>query len=180
MPIPSVFCKWCCSRLLSQFNCKQQYWVDGWEVAQPVWMSGIPPTKQSTPPASPKGVSEVFREPPFPWNCLSRGKSRTLPKPTQSQQIGVLNCPRLAADPHPALPDVATCARYWRKRPNRLRMLSKQLAAVRGSTEEMCPPPLLALCREEWTFVSLLPYPKSPNLVARLSRYDWIGSDGGF
>lgn len=24
-----------------------------------------------------KGVSEVFRQSPFPWNCLSRGKSRT-------------------------------------------------------------------------------------------------------
>lgn len=180
MPIPSVFCEWSGSRLLSWFNCKQQYWVDGRWVAQPVQTSGIPPASNQPLQRQKKGVSEVFRQSPFPWNCLSRGKSRTLPKPTQSQQICVLDSHGLAADPHPALPDVATCARYQRKRLNRLRMLSKQLAAVRGSTEEMCPPPLLALCREEWTFVSLLPYPKSPNLVARLSRYDWIGSDGGF
>lgn len=177
MTILSIFCKWSGLRLLNQFSCKEQFWVDWRWVVQPAPMSRIPPVSQSAPQVSKKGASAEFRQSPFP--CPEKRAGDRL-SPLRAKRLVFLTHMGLLQTPTLRFQTLQPEHTTSEKRLYRLRTLSKQLAAVKGSTEEMCPPPLLALCREEWTFVSLLPYPKSPNLVARLSRYDWIGSDGGF
>lgn len=85
--ILSIFCKWSGLRLLNQFSCKEQFWVDWRWVVQPAPMSRIPPVS-SQPLKSQKRCKRWISAVTF---SLSWGKSRRPPEPTQSQETRVLN-----------------------------------------------------------------------------------------